>query len=772
MAEVQVLRRSLGVRDCDLAGVPRLLDCVETADERRRYFFGAGSQAAAFLAQATVGCAVIEAIAEVAGAVMITAHGVGPLALADAEVGIGDGAAAEGSATSGFAGGTFDATPSRAEPDLFSGRNCLLSSRIDETAAQVAEGLVYHARKFGANGAVIINRAQNTDPGFDDELAKALNGLDFTVVLLDSPLPLGRPNDIAQNHLYQAPAAPGKARMQKPEPDRWRAALGEPLIYEVAKWRFLSEARAVLALDVSDIVARDAVNPFDLCTTTEGGCIALSGMLTYPWRVKGNKGAGFGDHICRQFDAIRGVTRWGVAPRKAGLPRAWRMIRIADAHMATLPMVPFYRAMAIRVSGESTAKLVPKTSLIEDARLLAIATEAFQHNPVRVPVTELKSVAEKSPQNLRTMIVTTMKNEGPFLLEWIAYHRAIGVSDFLVYTNDCTDGTDTFLQLLQAKGICEHRANPWKAGDVTNPQYSALQASESEPIMQNADWSICMDCDEFINIKLGDGTLQTLYAAMGEANMISMTWRLFGDSGVVDYEDKPIIAQFDRCAPEIIRKPHQAWGFKTLFRNNDIFRKFGVHRPKGLQPEHWDQIKWLNGSGRPMPQSVLRNGWRSTLATYGYDWVQLNHYAVRSVESFLVKRDRGRVNHVDRDQGSNYWFRMSHNQDRDTSIQNRLPMFQAEMDRLLADPDIRAAHQHSVGKHREKIGGLLTQDAQKAFYAELTSERMRRLCQMQNVFGSAVFALGPDVIPDAVALDRNLPADFFFTVEHEGEASH
>ena len=46
--------------------------------------------------------------------------------------------------------------------------------------------------------------------------------------------------------------------------------------------------------------------------------------------------------------------------------------------------------------------------------------------------------------------------------------------------------------------------------------------------------------------------------------------------------------------------------------------------------------------------------------------MQLNHYAVRSAESFLVKRDRGRVNHVDRDQGLNYWFRMNHNADSDT----------------------------------------------------------------------------------------------------------
>ena len=47
-------------------------------------------------------------------------------------------------------------------------------------------------------------------------------------------------------------------------------------------------------------------------------------------------------------------------------------------------------------------------------------------------------------------------------------------------------------------------------------------------MIQNCGWGICMDVDEFINIKIGDGTLAALYAAMGEANMISLTWRLMG----------------------------------------------------------------------------------------------------------------------------------------------------------------------------------------------------------------------------------------------------
>jgi hypothetical protein len=446
-------------------------------------------------------------------------------------------------------------------------------------------------------------------------------------------------------------------------------------------------------------------------------------------------------------------------------------VRVAYAKPDEQSLVPFLRAMSIRVPGRQAGELAPKTSLVEDAGLLDMAQNRFGHDPVRAPVSQTRKAPRSATKGGRTAIVTTMKNEGPFILEWIAYHRAIGVDDFLVYTNDCSDGTDTMLQMLQEKGYVQHRANPWVPGGELKPQHAALQAAESEPVMQNCGWGICMDVDEFINIKIGDGTLAALYAAMGEANMISLTWRLMGNSDIAPFEDRFIIEQFTDCAPEVIRKPHQAWGFKTLFRNIDIYKKLGVHRPKGLKPDLWDRVKWLNGSGRPLPKEMFRNGWRSTLETYGYDWVQLNHYAVRSAESFLVKRDRGRVNHVDRDQGLNYWFRMNHNQDNDRSILRMAPAAKAEFARMHEDPDIRAAHDFSVACHRAKIDELMQTENYQAFYAELTGERMRRLCRMQQHFGSAVFSAGPGVIPPDLH-KRDLAWDFFFTVEHDGEAEH
>jgi hypothetical protein len=48
-----------------------------------------------------------------------------------------------------------------------------------------------------------------------------------------------------------------------------------------------------------------------------------------------------------------------------------------------------------------------------------------------------------------------------------------------------------------------------------------------------------------------------------------------------EYEDRFMLEQFALCAPEIVRKPHQAWGFKTLFRNIDIYKKLGSTGPRG-----------------------------------------------------------------------------------------------------------------------------------------------------------------------------------------------
>ncbi|PUB12833.1 glycosyl transferase family 2 [Yoonia sediminilitoris] len=661
-------------------------------------------------------------------------------------------------------------TPAEAELSVFEGSNALLAVRNGETAQTLLDWLAYHVDVQGATHAVILDRAKpGSDPAFASALRTGLDHAKFAgqVMLVTSDVPMGKPDLPAEAHPFCVPESPGKDRMSIPAAAPWTSPLGALTWYEIARARFLADARAVANIDVHDLIPRANQTVFDSAVAADGGMITLAGRHCYPWRVRNGEPTLFADHTCVQFDADGRRLRWCLAPAKGPDDAVWRMVRIGNGLPDESRSQAFYRHMALRHPTDSISKIVPKTSLVEHPPLLAQATDYFGHNPVRVPQVELTPDADGRG---RCAIVTTMKNEGPFILEWLAYHRAIGFDDFLIYTNDCSDGTDAMLQLLMRKGLVQHRENRFREMNL-KPQHGALQMAEDEPLIRDAKWVTCIDVDEFVNIKVGDGTLTALFDAVPDANMIAMTWRLFGNNDIHPFQDGPITEQFTRCAPELARKPHQAWGFKTLFQNIGLFKKLGVHRPKGLNPQLWEKINWVNGSGVPLPRDMFRNGWRSTTSTYGYDLVQLNHYAVRSAESFLVKRDRGRVNHVDRDQGMAYWFRMNNNAAEEHSISSRLPMMRVELAKLMADPDIAAAHDFSVQRHREKIDELRRGENYAAFYAALTSPRAEALSRLHAHFGANVFLSGPEVIPDEV-IAQGPDGDWFFTVELQGETAH
>ncbi len=99
----------------------------------------------------------------------------------------------------------------------------------------------------------------------------------------------------------------------------------------------------------------------------------------------------------------------------------------------------------------------------------------------------------------RYISVTPMKNEGPFVLEWVAHNRAIGVDQIVVMTNDCTDGTDALFQRLDERGIVTHIDN--NSGRQASPQKRAYKKFLKMEIARPQDWVIVIDADELINGK-------------------------------------------------------------------------------------------------------------------------------------------------------------------------------------------------------------------------------------------------------------------------------
>ncbi len=656
---------------------------------------------------------------------------------------------------------SFDPNADEQELELLADRRVLFGLRNGESPAATMDWLAFHkSQEIG--GALIFDQSRPKDAAeysksLSDKLAGA--GPDAPVVLLvHATAPMGRENGHDARRPAYAPGAPAHIKEDPGPLDPWHAPFGETILLESLRRRFLSKAAAVAFVHVSDLLlTENGVTAFDRAIAAPGEVIPLAGREVYPWRLRGGSNAPFHDHIYVRVNENRRLTRWCLAPKTLTDHAAWRVIRIAGAPVVQGEPAQFIRAMGVAFPGVPVSKLVDKSALVEDH-----AASSALRTGRAAPLRRQKRKKPLKKETRGVTIVSTMKNEGPFILDWIAHNRVIGVDNFLIYSNDCSDGTDKLLDALAREGIIEHRNNPYRtSGGV--PQHAAFRAAEREKIVRNAGWILTLDVDEYINIHVGEGRLADLMAAVPDANVFSMPWRLFGSGDRIEFEDSPVSQQFRECASEHTPRPHQAWGFKTLYQNSGLFKRLGVHRPRGFDAETRGGINWVDGSGRPMPASLWRAGWRMTEACWGYDLVTLNHYAVRSAEMFLVKRDRGRVNHVDRDQGLPYWFRMNHNSSEDWSIDRYSDRVAEERNRLAALKGVAEAHSESVDWHRSRISELLKNSDNRLFFNTLTGNRMRRLSRMLDHFGSNVFLCGPQVIPDEV-LSRNPSENWQFTI--------
>ena len=316
---------------------------------------------------------------------------------------------------------------------------------------------------------------------------------------------------------------------------------------------------------------------------------------------------------------------------------------------------------------------------------------------------------------VRITAVLCVKNEGAFLLEWLAHHRAVGVTDFLIFSNDCTDGTDAMLDRLEALGWLTHVRNPGPHPE--GPQWSALKQADRHPLVKGADWVLALDIDEFVNVQVGDRTIPALLAAVPEATAITLTWRVFGNAGVVEYRDAPVTETFTRAAPAVLHWPWRALLFKTLVRNDGAYAKLGVHRPRAPDDGRMADQAWVDGSGRRLHASFHRGRIFSDVGRDPYRMVQLNHYPLGAIESFVLKRDRGRGVHADSGLDAGYWVERNFDAVEDRSV--LLTDSRGLRDGLRADAVLGALHAAAVDWRHAQFRRLMQDDAWRSLFGQL-----------------------------------------------------
>jgi hypothetical protein len=321
---------------------------------------------------------------------------------------------------------------------------------------------------------------------------------------------------------------------------------------------------------------------------------------------------------------------------------------------------------------------------------------------------------------------TVMKNEGPFLLEWIAYQKVFGADKILVMTNDCEDGTDRMLDRLDDMGVVRHVPNPCglgpnMIGKARHPHILGFEYGKLHKEWRDSEYILMCDTDEFPVVHVGDGGLDALMDAAGAPDILSLSERMFGADEHVHFTEQLILERFTRCSSSQPGKWRARKGIKSISRNHPQI-DIRNHRPL-LREEDADRFTWVDGSGAAFPEDAKTEHVKGLDCRGRYDLGAIHHYALRTFESFLVKVDRGDAVALYEDRLDTVYFRRRNRvDDINLNAHPKLEAVRDEMTTLMRDDDLKRQHYAAVRYHRNKIYRLLEHPVYKAMFDKLLEE--------------------------------------------------
>lgn len=315
----------------------------------------------------------------------------------------------------------------------------------------------------------------------------------------------------------------------------------------------------------------------------------------------------------------------------------------------------------------------------------------------------------------RHVLISSVKDEGPFILEWVAHHRVLGFDAIYVASNDCSDGSDQLLAALDEAGFIGHVPNTLQPGDI--PQHEGYTKIRAAHPIDAADWLMMPDVDEFLNIHIGQHRVQDLTEHAGAADIISLCGRTFSDLPQTQWQPGPVTRLF----PNALKKDHKAnQAIKTLTRNPSRFK--GIHNhhmvgftgPKGpLDIYQAQNDSHSSFSPRMRVGDKLRHIPKEEI---GHKIAQYNHYAVKTLDSFMLRRKRGRGAQPVSDQAIerhtfDYFSHRSGRGNPELSILRYAQETDQTLATMLAVPTVAAAHRACVDAYSAAIAALADQSS-------------------------------------------------------------
>jgi hypothetical protein len=160
-----------------------------------------------------------------------------------------------------------------------------------------------------------------------------------------------------------------------------------------------------------------------------------------------------------------------------------------------------------------------------------------------------------------------VRNEAPYLLEWIAYYRVLGFQQIIIYDNQSNDASAEILLPLSRAGIISARF--WH--DQNDKQNKAYRHA-ARRLRTLVEWCLFADLDEFLLLDPGL-SLDDILPKEPDVAAVAIPWRMYGSSGLRNRDTGLTIERFTQAGPQNSRM------VKSMVRLKDLLRP-EIHLPR------------------------------------------------------------------------------------------------------------------------------------------------------------------------------------------------
>ena len=265
-----------------------------------------------------------------------------------------------------------------------------------------------------------------------------------------------------------------------------------------------------------------------------------------------------------------------------------------------------------------------------------VVTEKMSNAQVRLMLFNhawLEPLPEPAAAPRYLSVACCARNEGPYLREWLEYHRLVGVEHFYFYDNGSTDDTRALLEPYIRAGVVDYRLVEGRLMQTSAYQDALLRARGQ------THWLALIDLDEFI-VPVQHDTVPAFLQEYEHYHGVAVNWVNFDCDG---HEVRPL--EHDALVTA---------NYTRTVQDHDGFERDRVYKCI-VRPERVAYIMdphimyYRRHVLNAMPCSVTENFEQTSPVSpstvrHSAAKIRINHYYTKSRAEMEAKKQRGSAN--------------------------------------------------------------------------------------------------------------------------------